>query len=501
VAAAILVVGCGGAPLTVDTSGGAAGAPSAMAPAEGATSTVDTPGAAGAPNATGAAGAPNATGAAGGTASSDASPAPGADLVETIYDVPEGGVLACGATPTTHTVAGMPVGSGSATGSDGKCVPGAYVRNGLCACQAGLPTVCGGTCVDTSLDVNNCGACGRTCGPTSTCIAGACGPPVTNVVPPAPGCVSLNVATSGGILYWTDQGHGTVRSQPLAGCAATTIVSGEQSPTLLTTDGVTLVWVTGPAGTDSSHGSPITTTATLRALSLPDGTPRDLATESNMTGGIRGLVLSADGQTVYYSADTRVRAVPVAGGPAFDVGHEEHGGIPTALARDGNLIAYITELNGNVDAITVEDGVVASCGGPDASGNFVGKNCARIFGCNPEAFLGGLVLRGERAYWSDGDIQGGSFTGGFKDFSVSGDYPDGTSGLTGASDSFYFASTDPYSFPPGDTARGMIYRAPYGAGSTAVAIARGQNVPSSLAVAGSTIYWATADCAINSVPR
>jgi hypothetical protein len=498
VAAVLLVGGCGGAPLSLDAPAGAAGAGDTAAAGGVTAGALGTPG--------GAAGAPSAMAAGGVTASADDSPAPGAGLVETIYDVPEGGVLPCGATPTTHTVVEAPAAPGSATRSDGKCIEGAYLRDGRCACQNGLPTACGGTCVDTTSDVNNCGACGRTCGPTSTCVAGTCGPPVTNVVPPAAGCGSLNLATSGGVLYWTDQGHGTIRSQSLASCQATTLVSGELGPTLLTTDGATLVWVTSaPTGTDSSRGySLTTTTATLRALSLPNGTPRDLATESNTSGGILGLVLSADGQTVYYSADTRVRAVSVAGGPAFDVGREERGGIPTALARDGNLIAFITAVNGNVDAITLEDGVVASCGGFDANGNDVMKNCARIHGCNPDAFLGGLVLRGERAYWGDGDIQGGSFApaplGGFKDFSVAGYYPD-VVGLTGAPDSFYVASTDPYVYPPSDTDQGTVYRASYASDSTAVAIARGQKGPSSLVVAGSTLYWATADCAINSIAR
>jgi hypothetical protein len=434
---------------------------------------------------------------AGGSGDSQAPTTASAATVATIYEVPPGGVLACGATPTIDLVLEPPIAPASPTQPDGSCVSGAFKHNGVCACQAGTPTVCGGTCVDTTLDPANCGACGRSCGPTSTCNAGACGPPVTNVVPPAPGCVTLNLATSGGALYWTDQGHGTVSTQPVAGCAPRTLVSGEQNPTLVTTDGATLLWLTGTTMTVDPNSYLTRTTSTIRALTLPDGEPRNLVTESNTSGGIRGLVLSADGQTLYYSTDTRVRAVPVAGGAAFDVGQEDHGGLPTALARDGNMIAFITDLNTDVDAITVEDGVVATCGDTDANGNFVGHNCLRSRGCNPSAYYGGLVLHGHTVYWGeDTGIDGATLSANVwsKDRIAEGwsDSSNQVSALAGGPDQIYFATQD---------ADASVFRSPYTVGATAVAIARGQNLPSSMVLAGASVYWATADCAVNSSPR
>jgi hypothetical protein len=485
--AAFVVGGCGGAPLPVD------------APAGTGRSSV---GGGNAPSKDGAGGNGGAASPApsGGSAPS---PAPGggsATGATTTYDVPSGGVLACGAAPTTHPVVEPAATTASTTRSDGRCIDGAYTQNGVCTCSSWTPTACDGACVNTMRDAANCGACGRGCGPTSTCIAGACGPPVTNVVPPAPGCGSLNLATNGRALFWTDQGHGTVRSQPLDGCEATTIVSGEASPTLLTADGATLAWVT--SSSTKAAGSNVydatTTTATLRALALPGGAPRDLVTETNTTGGIVGLVLSADGRTLYYSAGPRVRAVPVAGGAAFDVGHEE-AGIPTALARDGDMIAYVAALDDNdIDTITVKDGVVASCGRADAAGNVPMTNCVRSRGCNPEAFLGGLVLHDQRVYWIDGmNVEGFPLTAATpasKDIIATGDSQGGApSGFAGGPDYIYFAA--------GDASDAVINRTAYASGSTAVSIARGQRVPSSLVVAGSALYWATADCAINSVPR
>jgi hypothetical protein len=487
---AIVVGGCGGKPLTLGTSKGSGDTASAVSsvPAE----SVESSG-------TSAGGASEA-------ANSSASDAGAVGtIVYTTYEGPPGGVLACGTSPTIRTVVEATVAPGSPTRPDGSCVDGAFKRGGVCTCQDGDPTVCGGTCVDTTRDPRNCGACGRSCGPTSTCNAGACGPPVTNVVPPAAGCGSLNLATSGGVLYWTDRGHGTVKRQALTSCEATTIVSGERNPTLLTTDGATLVWVTsGSAMSDSSSGYTITTlSATLRALTLPGGTPRDLVTETNTTGGILGLVLSADGATVYYSADTRVRGVPVAGGAAFDVGHDSRQGLPTALAREGNTLAFLTELNTDVNAVTVEDGVVASCGAPLSNAAPAPKNCIQGGGCNPYAFYGGLVLRDGMVYWADGlriDAERFQTTLTGKASIATGwsDTTETLSGLAGGPDQIYFGTNE---------RDGQVFRSPYAVGSpysaddTAVAIARGQNVPSSMVVAGANVYWATADCAINGAPR
>lgn len=65
-------------------------------------------------------------------------------------------------------------------GSDGTCVPGTI--GGSCSSNADCGhnlTCCGGTCADTSSDVNNCGSCGRVCGGSvpgavTICSAGTC---------------------------------------------------------------------------------------------------------------------------------------------------------------------------------------------------------------------------------------------------------------------------------------------------------------------------------------
>jgi len=58
------------------------------------------------------------------------------------------------------------------------CGTGAACSAGACVCQSGYSS-CGGACVNTSSDVNNCGACGNSCptpgGAVRTCSSGNCG--------------------------------------------------------------------------------------------------------------------------------------------------------------------------------------------------------------------------------------------------------------------------------------------------------------------------------------
>ena len=420
-----------------------------------------------------------------------------------------GGVSTSSATQKEGAPDGGPVdaGGGSATLPNGRCVWGAFPRDGACMCALDIPTVCDMACTDLTVDDQNCGVCGHTCPATSTCNAGTCGPSVTNVVPAAPGCVAINLAISGGTLYWADQGHGTVKSRPLAGGPDTTISSSEASPGLIAVSGSSLYWVdivSAEPVTDPAGVTRTSTTATLRKAVLPSGTPADLVTETNLNGGIRGLVASEDGTTIYYSADTKVRAVPAAGGTAADVGREEQGGIPTALGLEGNAIGYITDLNGEVDIMTVEDGVVASCGAPDPNdpNKLLMVNCVRVGGCGPSPLFSSFILRDHNAYWGDSGTIYDSLgvTAASNDSTLSKAFVAGSggldfTGLAGGPDFIYFGDGD---LGEGD---GVIEKTPYTENSTAIPIARGQDTPSSLALDATNVYWSTGDCAINSAPR
>ncbi len=62
-------------------------------------------------------------------------------------------------------------------------------------------TVCGGLCVDTSSDANNCGSCFNVCGVGTTCVAGLCQTQsTTSHAPPQGSCAHDLCAASLGYL-------------------------------------------------------------------------------------------------------------------------------------------------------------------------------------------------------------------------------------------------------------------------------------------------------------
>jgi hypothetical protein len=195
--------------------------------------------------------------------------------------------------------------------------------------------------------------------------------------------------------------------------------------------------------------------------------------------------------------------VPVTGGAPYDVGHEERGGIPMGLAREGNKIAYLTGLNGNLDEITVEDGILARCDVPDPANNTgqaVMQNCGRNFGCIPGAFPGALLLRDGRIYWGDGEqLRTGLISGGRDPIAMSPDNSAVSGIAAGATDVYVAFAGDPNAEAAPDD--GLIERVPYTAtdSSAAVLVARGQRSPSALVAAADRLYWATGECAINSI--
>jgi len=405
-----------------------------------------------------------------------------------------------------------------ATLPDGNCVENAFKHaDGVCACQPDVPTVCGSSCTDVTSDDDNCGACGHVCAPTSACNGGVCGPSVVNVVPAAPGCLEIDLAVSASTLYWTDRAHGTVMSQPFTTRNTPSLIAtNETSPSLIAVGADDVFWVDvvsqTPAAADAGDLRP-TTTATIRARKIAGGMARDLSTETDLTGGVRGLVASEDGQTLYYSAGTAIRAVPVAGGSAFDVGHEDEGDSPTALALQANLIAFTVDLTGILDVITVVPGAVAVCAAPDpastpAAPTMIDTNCTRAVRGGPELLQNGIVLRSDGVYWAqtnevevhqpsgggtlaaNGTSTDSVFTGSANQVAWTASEDD-VAVLAGGPDALYFGSDD------------TIEKAPYAAsGTVATIIARGQKMPSSMAVGATAVYWASpTDCAINSVAK
>jgi len=64
-------------------------------------------------------------------------------------------------------------------------------------CQCGTGTLCSSSCVDTSTDNNNCGKCGNVCSTSETCTSGTC--TATSDAPPQGSC-SHSLCSTGAAL-------------------------------------------------------------------------------------------------------------------------------------------------------------------------------------------------------------------------------------------------------------------------------------------------------------
>jgi len=415
-------------------------------------------------------------------------------------------------------------GAGSPTLANGNCVPGAFKHGtpGVCACQSDTPTVCEMMCTNTATDDANCGMCGKACAATATCNAGTCGAEATSVLPAISGCMGMNIAVSGGKVYYTDATHGTVASVPVAGGAATTVVSGEKSPGMIAVTSTTALWisVTMTVMSTGDGGVPITTTtASLRKAALPTGPASDLVVETNTGGGIMGFTLSPDGATVYYSAGTMVKSIPLAaaaGTAATVVGIEQLNGIPTALgiSADGMTLAYVTQLNGDVDVITLGTSAASTTGNmcpantaccgmhdpADATGEaLLNTKCTRIARSQGAPFFGGIILKNGTAYWSnDGAIQANAATVGAAQGNVQVSTTGGPSvtALGGTATNIYFGDTADMTLLKG------VYTIPTGGAMNpdATQLTRAQT-PTSIGFDATKVYWSTASCAISSIAQ
>jgi hypothetical protein len=402
-----------------------------------------------------------------------------------------GNFVACGGKTSPATGAGGTGGGGtggggavdsgmSATMTDGACVAGAYPHGGVCVCQDGTPTVCGNACVDVMVDNNNCGSCGTACGATATCVAGHCGPAATTLVPAITGCMALTLAAGGGSVYYADEGHNSISKIPSAGGAATVVSSTEMAPTWLTLSGTTLFWYNK-------------TNKTIR-MSAAGAAPANVYVSADPKG-VTGFGFSADGATVYFSEGTNINSIPAAGGVAPTiVGMEQHGGLPGAIAVSGTTLAYPTNLNSDVDVIKVVAGTPALCGmeDPADSNKLIQVNCTRIARSQGEIFLNSIFAIGGKAYWIDGsNIKSESLT-------PAADATFDSISMTSASAITAAAATATTIYVAED---GFIDKTPLVKDSVLIQIARGQKAPTSIAVDGTKVYWATSDCTIGSTAQ
>jgi hypothetical protein len=446
--------------------------------------------------------------------------------------------------PRSLLDAGSPLpGESGSDASDGSsaCAGNAFRPDGgACTCEESSPTLCyydaaPPQCVDTTLDWDNCGGCGVTCKPTAACNGALCGKQTTQLVAPSPGCISMRVVYDNGNIYWSDMGHGTIKSIPADGGTVTTIVpnqaivpsqaiAAEQNGTLgalpfpssphlplatpLLVRAGTVYWVgastSGGAGTTILSATPGNAPTTLLAAAMdPAPSPISSALDAApvietaaQNPPINAIALSPDGSTLYFAAGTRFYSIPTTGaGTVTYVGYAEgpEHGEATALVSDGSYLYYPTNLSGNVEILSL-----TSMCGADA-----GETCPLRVVNSRTLVPDTIVVRGDSLYWGEGfrvvQASISAFLSGAPGI-------EGTSlpGTVSSADLTGFAIGTQYAYfgEPGADDTGYIERGampPFESGSTpsAIVIARGQPWPTSFALDGARVYWTTSRCDIS----
>lgn len=423
------------------------------------------------------------------------------------------------------------VGDGPIYANDaGKCpMRGAYARDGgICLCQADVPNVCDGVCVDVKTNNDHCGACATKCGPTSVCSDGTCSAPPTVVLAaptPAAGadggaatCGPLTLAVAGTTLYWTDTLGGTVNSIPVAGGSPTVVASAQAAPTHLQVVGGDVFWL--------ASGEKKIMKAALAA-----GTPTLVVAAPATDGQVGGFAVTADGLTVYFSsskADTTVRPqgtiskVAAAGGAITVLAAQDHG-VPSAVAVDGTTVAFPVNGNGDVNAISFASATLAQCGLPPADGGSeeIDINCSRLGRSQGELFPDDIFAFGGAAYWLDGaslkrgatsgnsvgtyevvtaTLNGGTFTAFTMDGATTSYLAEGGAQTCAT----WKDASQTTCLVYGPAAPASLQKAPLVNDATAVPLARFVDAndaktaahATSVAVDGSSVYFATTNCAI-----
>jgi hypothetical protein len=379
----------------------------------------------------------------------------------------------------------------SPTLPDGGCFTNAFRRTlaDACACGDGVPDLCEEACVDLASDDANCGACGHTCAPTSTCTKGVCGPLPTSVVTPHSGCGEMRLGATTDTLYWTDTALGRVMTMPAAGGAPARVSGAETTaPTLLAINRSTVFWLDGK-------------TIRKRAGNVVS----DVYTNAE---DVHGLATSDDGATVYFSTGRKVESVPAAGSDA-PVAVEVHTrGDPTALAVSGNMLVSTVNLIGVVDVIQL-GGPMAVCTWIDTpdptTSDFA---CNRVASSQGELNYNLILNTGSKVIWADGSSlkMGGLVVDGNQHQWDHIAYGDANVVSMAVANGVIYFNTSGAGGPPAPDFD-VVAKTPMVAstdldGPAPLRLTRKitSNVPGSLVVVLGAVYWATGDCAIQSVP-
>jgi hypothetical protein len=387
---------------------------------------------------------------------------------------------------TCETAAGETTamcGTATAGAACGPCGVNQTCTGGACACDASFPTGCGGVCVNTVSDANNCGRCGHSCG-AGLCTAGLCQP--VTVAPSV--FFPVGLALTATSVYWTESQdfedielNGSINVAPLAGGSYSVVASQQNDATGIAANENGVFWTTQ---SDFSL-----TPALLGGLMwLPNGatTPIHLGANFNSPAAV-----TLTSTAVYWADDTTAAVAETL--LSLPLTTLTASAVPTAVTMTNvantNITCVLAMVPNPSTLFLMTSGCFAD------NGRLMASTIAPL-GNPADILLAGTALSGpygqariavdaSNVYFADSGtgvaaIVSVPIGGGALSVRAPATSPGGVA--VDANNVYWTDAGD------GSVAGGSIFALPL-AGGSVVTVASGQNVPYDIGLTATSIYW------------